>query len=373
MKTKTMEILERNDFRNRVLQRDGNKCVFCQRTDNLAVHHIVERKLFNNGGYYISNGASLCPDCHLKAERCEISCQEIRSKAKIKEIVLPDGFDKNQTYDKWGKVMREDGLKKYPRTPHIEFSKIQSGDEDLSVVPFSDLKGKNLVVEEKIDGASTAISSINKNLMLQCRGHYLLGKGDLPQFEQFKTWANTWKNDLVDFLGEDYIMYGEWMSNFHSVYYDLLPHYFMEFDIFDKKNDVFLSTEKRKELLEYLPVRIESVKVLKEGKFETLEEITSLVSTSHFISENAYEDLKKEMEDKRFPEEQMRIILKLNEKRLMEGLYIKWEEDGIVKGRYKYVRNGFVQSIKDGGQHWMDRPQISNRMITGKSMFETKE
>ena len=30
----------------------------------------------------------------------------------------------------------------------------------------------------------------------------------------------------------------------------------------------------------------------------------------------------------------------------MEGLYLKWEEDGIVKGRFKYVRSGFVQSIK---------------------------
>ena len=269
--------------------------------------------------------------------------------------------------------MREDGLRKFDRTPHIEGSRIQSGDEDLSVVPFSELKGKHLVVECKIDGGNSGLSSIKNNLMLQCRGHYLTGKGDLPQFEQFKTWAKTWQNEFVDFLGDDYIMYGEWMSNFHSVYYDLLPHYFMEFDIFDKKNDVFLSTGNRIELLDCLPVKIESVKVLKEGKFDTLEDIASLVTTSHFISEHAYEDLKQEMEDKGFPEDQMKVILRLNEKRLMEGLYIKWEEDGIVKGRYKYVRKEFVQSIKDGGQHWMDRPQISNRMIAGRSLFEAKE
>ena len=34
---------------------------------------------------------------------------------------------------------------KYPRTPHLEGSRLQAGDEDLSQVPFSHLKGKYLV------------------------------------------------------------------------------------------------------------------------------------------------------------------------------------------------------------------------------------
>ena len=67
-------------------------------------------------------------------------------------------------------------LKKYPRTPHLEGSRLQPGDEDLSQVPFSYIKGKHLVVEEKIDGANTAISfSEDGELLLQSRGHYLTG------------------------------------------------------------------------------------------------------------------------------------------------------------------------------------------------------
>ena len=58
-------------------------------------------------------------------------------------------------------------------------------------------------------------------------------------------------------------MYGEWLYAKHSVYYDLLPHYFMEFDVFDKVDKVFLSTKRRMELLKDLPV--ESVKVLADG------------------------------------------------------------------------------------------------------------
>lgn len=57
---------------------------------------------------------------------------------------------------------------------------------------------------------------------------------------------------------------------------------------------------------------------------------------------------------------------------LMEGLYIKWEEDGIVKDRYKYVRPNFTQTILDSGQHWKDRIPVSNQMREGASMFEVK-
>jgi hypothetical protein len=56
----------------------------------------------------------------------------------------------------------------------------------------------------------------------------------------------------------------------------------------------------------------------------------------------------------------------------MEGLYIKWEEDGIVKERYKYVRSGFVQSIMDYGKHWTERKTIPNRLAPDRGLFEVK-
>ena len=47
---------------------------------------------------------------------------------------------------------------KYPRTPHIEGSRLQPGDEDLSQIPFDAIRGRHLVVEEKCDGANSAVS-----------------------------------------------------------------------------------------------------------------------------------------------------------------------------------------------------------------------
>ena len=49
-------------------------------------------------------------------------------------------------------------LHKYPRTPHVDGSRLQPGDEDLASVPFRTLAGRYLVVEEKLDGANTGLS-----------------------------------------------------------------------------------------------------------------------------------------------------------------------------------------------------------------------
>ncbi len=43
------------------------------------------------------------------------------------------------------------------------------------------------------------------------------------------------KSQLYELLKDRYIMYGEWLYAKHTVFYDNLTHYFMEFDIYDKK------------------------------------------------------------------------------------------------------------------------------------------
>ncbi|MCB9797908.1 MAG: RNA ligase family protein, partial [Alphaproteobacteria bacterium] len=83
-------------------------------------------------------------------------------------------------------------LRKYPRTRHVEGSRLQPGDEDLSAAPFSELAGQHLVVEEKIDGANAGLSFDDTGaLMLQSRGHYLTGGGREKHFALFKTWASV--------------------------------------------------------------------------------------------------------------------------------------------------------------------------------------
>jgi hypothetical protein len=54
---------------------------------------------------------------------------------------------------------------------------------------------------------------------------------------------------------------------------------------------------------------------------------------------------------------------------LMEGLYIKVEENGIVTERYKFVRHDFVQAILDSKVHHSQQPFIPNLLAPGVDIF----
>ena len=247
---------------------------------------------------------------------------------------------------------------KYPRTQHISGSKLQQGDEDLINVPFEHIKDRNFIIEEKVDGANSGISVIDGKLMLQSRGHYLTGGYRERHFDLFKTWANVWSNQLKDLLGERYVMYGEWLYAKHTVFYDKLPHYWMEFDIFDTEKQVYLDTPTRQKMLKDYPF-IHSVKVL-DNNSKTKEEMISKIVHSNFISETFDVSLVKEINKLNLNKD--KIFNETDMSGLMEGLYIKVEEDGIVKERYKFVRHGFLQVVCDSETHWLDRPIIPNQL-----------
>ncbi len=256
---------------------------------------------------------------------------------------------------------------KYPRTKHIEGSGIQKGDEDLDVVPLREFAGRHLVVEEKMDGANSALSfSAAGRLQIQSRGHYLSGGEREKQFHLLKTWANRYTLELWEALGERYIMYGEWLYAKHTVFYTDLPHYFMEFDILDKASGTFLSTARRRALLRQLPFVV-SVKVLYEGSVDTMQTLKALVGPSHFIRRDQKQRLAELCASRGL--EFSRVLKETDTSGLMEGLYIKVEEDGVVQERYKYVRGGFLQAVFDSESHWMDRPILLNALAPGCELF----
>lgn len=250
-------------------------------------------------------------------------------------------------------------LIKYPRTHHLEGSRLQQGDEDLSQIPFSTIKGKYLVIEEKVDGANCAISfNEKKELLLQSRGHYLTGGYRERHFNFLKQWASIHQDELYQVLTTRYIMYGEWLFAKHTVYYDKLPHYFLEFDIYDKEKQIFLSTSSRRKLLKDLPVY--SVPVLVEGRFNSIDDILKYIGKSNYISDNHLENLKETAIKLNLdPERQLR---ETDNTDLMEGLYIKYEDEEKVIDRMKYVRYSFLQTVTTSETHWLDRPIVPNKL-----------
>ena len=50
-------LLTRDQFREIVFERDAKRCVICHCPGQDA-HHIIERRLFPDEGYYLENGAT---------------------------------------------------------------------------------------------------------------------------------------------------------------------------------------------------------------------------------------------------------------------------------------------------------------------------
>jgi hypothetical protein len=257
-------------------------------------------------------------------------------------------------------------LHKYPRTRHLEGSRLQPGDEDVGSVPFADLTSRFLVVEEKYDGANAGLHFDDAGkLWLQSRGHFLTGGPREKHFNLFKQWAHGRAALLREALPSRYVLYGEWLYAKHTIFYDQLPHYFLEFDVLDTQEDCFLSTDRRRALLAGLP--LESVPVLWSGQAQSLEELVALVGPSRYKGPRWRERLGEVCRDRGLDAE--RVWAETDASDLMEGLYIKVEEGGRVVQRYKYVRAGFLTAVVDSGTHWLQRPIVPNQLRDGADLF----
>lgn len=181
------QLLTRDSFREAVFARDNYKCVVPNCNKPAAdAHHIIERRLWTNGGYFINNGASVCPEHHIQCETTEITVEQIREYAGIKKVILPDHMYDDVMYDKWGNTILPNGSRtkgelfndesvqkilalggvlesftdyvKYPRTFHAPWSYCVHSDD--KVIPSTAVfQNKRVVVTEKMDGENTSLYS----------------------------------------------------------------------------------------------------------------------------------------------------------------------------------------------------------------------
>ena len=258
---------------------------------------------------------------------------------------------------------------KYPRTPHLRGSRLQVGDLN-DAMPYEALAGRHIVVEEKLDGANAALSfGADGGLLLQSRGHYLQlerAGGRERQFNIYKQWARAHEAALLGLLGDRYVMYGEWLHAKHSVFYDALPHWFCEFDVWDRSAQQFLDTPRRHALLADVPVV--SVPVLYSGVApQRLQDLLALLAPSLARTAQWRAVLAQQAEKQQllWP----LVWQQTDASDLAEGLYIKVEEAGQTVARYKFVRSDFVQTILDSGSHHSERPIIANGLRCGVDIF----
>jgi hypothetical protein len=236
---------------------------------------------------------------------------------------------------------------KYPRTPHLFGSRGTGDDRHLgqreSLVFIAD---PSLVVEEKLDGTNVGIHFTSTGRMvLQCRGHEITA-GMHAQYDLFKKWTVAKRPALEAMLEDRLILFGEWLYARHSVHYRRLPHFFFEFDIYDKPRKVFLDLATRLELL--AGTGIITVPVVHRGSVAA-DGLRRLIGPSAF--------------DSRFENP---VAGRADD--LMEGLYLRIEADGCVTGRAKFVRPEFVERVKQS-EHWQHQPLVPNLLAPGAEIW----
>ncbi|MEO7730140.1 MAG: RNA ligase family protein [Kofleriaceae bacterium] len=256
-------------------------------------------------------------------------------------------------------------IHKYPRTPHLAGSRLQPGDEDLAQVPLEALRGQFVVVEEKLDGANAGIALDPEGaLRLQSRGHALTGGARERHFNLFKQWAGVHQAALAQLVAGSRTLYGEWLYAKHTIFYDRLPHYFLEFDVRDPDGS-FWSTARRRALLAGTPVR--SVPVIWEGVLDDPRTLPGRVAPSLYKSARWRDALVAAATAASVDPERARH--ETDPADLAEGLYLKVEADGVVVARYKWVRASFLTSVLDSGSHWLTRPIIPNQLASEVDLF----
>lgn len=236
---------------------------------------------------------------------------------------------------------------KYPRTPHLFGSKGTDDDKHLSEAEsIRFIADASLIVEEKIDGTNVGIHFSDRGeMVLQCRGHYIT-EGTHPQYDLFKQWAAVKRPIMEDRLQNRFILFGEWVYARHSVFYRSLPHYFFEFDIFDKQAGAFLDLNQRLQLLD--GTGLQTVPVIHTGAVKRTA-LEGLIGPSQFDSQF----------DNPFTN---------RTDNLMEGLYLRTEADGAVTGRAKFVRPEFVEKIKQS-THWQHQAMVPNELTDGVDIW----
>jgi len=334
-------LLTRDNFRNKVFERDNHKCVICGAPAQDA-HHIIERRLFTDGGYYLDNGASVCGEHHIGAEETTISCATIREKAGITKIILPDHLYRDQEYDKWGNIELPNGQRikgelfydesvqkilaqggvlglfqkhiKYPRTYHLPWSNLLKDDRQME----SDdcFHNKRVIVSLKCDGENTSMY----NDHIHARS---LDSGSHPS----RDWVKGLWGQIAYMIDPQMRVCGENLYAKHTIHYEGLTSYFKAFSVW--VDNVCLSWDETLEYLELLG--LEPVDVIYDGIY----------------------DRKK--------------IIEIFEQYPQDEGYVVRIADEFTYGGFrthvgKYVRPEFRQQLNDSHGHWISKKIIPNKL-----------
>lgn len=341
------KLLSRDQFREGTFARDKHTCVFCDKPA-VDAHHIMERRLFADSGYYLENGASVCAEHHIACEQTTISLEQVREACGITKIIVPDHLYPDQPYDKWGNPLLPNGQRmrgelffdesvqkilgqggfladftkwvKFPRTHHVPWS-LGVNDDDRVLENMDAFVGRRVIVTIKMDGENTTMYP-----------DYIHARSVDGRSHPSRDWVKRFRATICADIPEGFRLVGENLFAKHSIHYKDLETYFMAFHVWNERN-VCMSWDESLEWFDLMGEKgVKHVPVLYDGIYDE-EKIRALWSEKNWGN--------------------------------MEGYVIRLADE-ISYGDYrrhvgKFVRKGHVQTAK----HWMYGQAVEKNLLAG--------
>lgn len=216
---------------------------------------------------------------------------------------------------------------KFPRTPHLVWlgESRPRGDKLMAESEAHEWLRQPMSVEEKVDGANLGLSLRGGRLRAQSRGHYLDPRAT-GQWEPLWRWLALREERLRTALAPSMIAFGEWCYAQHSVFYDLLPDWFLLFDVYDRRERRFWSRLRRDRWAS--DAGLATVPLIATG-------VLGLPALQKLLGPSRLGGV------------------------LAEGLYLRWDDGDWLAKRAKVVRPGWVMV---GDDHWASGPLKTNRL-----------
>lgn len=235
-------------------------------------------------------------------------------------------------------IGERDILPDYPRTRHLPWNPNATRDDlvatedECRIILGSD----RVQVTEKVDGANVGMA---RGPIIRNRNH-ILRKGHTArtaakrQFSSIFNWYYEHLHlfDELDRLAPNTSVFGEWLLARHSVAYDLLPSWFLAFDLYDYASRRFMDPIEARDIL--VAAGFEVVPELHTGPVGNPERLAAMLrERSPFSSTD-----------------------------MREGVYLKVGDGRWLTYRFKMVRRGFV-----AGSHFSTRAEIEkNGLAQGR-------
>lgn len=368
----------RGDFRDACVSRDSGECVipWCHEPVTVdpdgpgEVHHIIERELWDDGGYFADNGSCVCNYHHRLAENNLIPPQAFWRWLDIRDVTIPVdgvptvvpaealGTDKaaqTLAIDKWGKPFDAPSWKqhreniKYPSTRHMlplywqspngtaasRTERDDTGFEDID--HFIDMP---LAVMIKMDGSNAMLVRDYDEPVRARNGKH----ADHESFDMLK--HEYWERDVFDAIPEHIQVFGENMYAKHSIHYGCpfdgcngcedraasVQDVFLVFGAYDTRYDLWLSWPEVFNLSREIGFEMAPT-VRTDVSFESIQDLKSLQTMADDLIESGHEGI------------------------IVRSFYpFHYGQFDRLLG--KYVRPNHVTT----DDHWMHRPTIRNKV-----------